>query len=481
MQALLKVELKLMWRDKNYVDGAWVDSTSSEFIHVLNPSTEEVIGRVPKSTAADVAAAVAAATGAFPDWSSRAPSDRVGYLAAAHRRLGQQEDRFVEAIVADVGTPAKIARRLQFGLPRTVLESYTDPSVFPGESHIGNSLIIREPIGVVGAITPWNYPLHQVVAKVAPALAAGCTVVLKPSEVTPAVVMLLAEVFGDVDLPPGVFNVVNGAAEVGAALVTDHGVDMVSFTGSTRAGREVGAMAARDIKRVALELGGKGANIVLPDVKDLDRILKNAVGNCFLNSGQTCLALTRLLIHESQYDDAVVRVAEIARTFTVGDPHDPSTKLGPMTSRSHLQRVRDYIQLGIDEGARLVAGGLDAPNGLDRGYFVQPTVFADVNSTMRIAREEIFGPVLSVMAYTTEQQAVEIANGTEYGLTAAVWSGDSDVAMRLARQIRAGQVDVNGGAFNPQAPFGGYKQSGNGRELGALAMDEYLEIKSVQQ
>ena len=470
-----------MWKNKNYVGGVWVDSAGQERIDVVNPSTEELIGHVPRSVPEDVANAVTAARDAFDGWSNTPVDERVGYLAAAHKLLGEREDEFVDTLVTDVGTPAKIARRLQFGLPRTVLESYTDPAVFPTDTLIGDSLIVREPIGVVAAITPWNYPLHQVVAKLAPALAAGCAVVLKPSEVTPAVVLLLAEVFDSVGIPPGVVNVVNGAADVGAALVSHPSVDMVSFTGSTRAGREVGALAARDIKRVTLELGGKGANVMLPDVVDVERTLKNAVGNCFLNSGQTCLALTRLLVHSSQYEHAVEHVAGVAETFTVGDPTAPTTKLGPMTSDAHRERVRGYIRSGVDEGARLVTGGAEAPDGLRRGYFVRPTVFADVDRRMRVAHEEIFGPVLCVMSYDSEEEAIEIANATSYGLTAAVWSADSDRAMRIARRIRAGQVDINGAAFNPRAPFGGYKQSGNGRELGPLAMEEFLEIKSIQQ
>jgi aldehyde dehydrogenase (NAD+) len=374
-----------------------------------------------------------------------------------------------------------MAARLQVGLPLAVLDSFTDPSVLPGEQRIGNSLVVREPIGVVGAITPWNYPLHQVMAKVAPALAAGCTVVLKPSEVTPLAVYLLVQKAQEIGLPKGVLNLVSGyGTTVGEALVAHPGIDMVSFTGSTRAGRQVASVAARTVKRTALELGGKGPNVILPDVTDLRKVVRSGVGNCYLNSGQTCLALTRMLVHRDQHDQAVEIAANAAAGFTVGDPFDPATKLGPGTSAEHLKRVREYIDAGVREGARLVVGGPDRPKGLDAGYFVQPTVFAEVPRDATIAREEIFGPVLVVMSYSDDDDAVALANDTPYGLTAGVWSGDQDRAMAVARRIRAGQVDVNGGAFNPAAPFGGYKQSGTGRELGRFGVEEFMEVKSIQ-
>jgi aldehyde dehydrogenase (NAD+) len=417
----------------------------------------------------------------FPDWAAAPVCNRAALLDDLHAALARREEEFVDVLVRDVGAPGKIARRLQFGLPLAVLSHFTQPEAFPADEEIGNSLVVREPIGVVGAITPWNYPLHQTVAKLAPALLAGCTVVLKPSEVTPLAVHLLTEVMDEVGIPAGVVNVISGGVRAGHALVAHPYVDMVSFTGSTRGGREVAATAAADVKRVALELGGKSANLVLDDVDGLDRIIRNAVGNCFLNSGQTCLALTRLLVHRDQYEQATELARQAAAAFVVGDPADRATKLGPLTSAAHRDRVTGYIELGIAEGARLVTGGPIPPTGLHRGFFVQPTVFADVRPDMRIAREEIFGPVLCVLPFDTEQEAVEIANSTDYGLTGAVWSADPDRAMRVARSLRTGQVDINGAAFNPAAPFGGYKQSGNGRELGRLGIEEFLEVKAIQR
>lgn len=468
--------------DRIYVNGKWSSSVSAGLIEVLNPATEAVIGSVPAGDAEDVAGAVAAARHAFPGWSALPPQDRVDYLRQAHEELRRRKDEIVAALATDVGVPLRMAERLQFDLPLGILNSFTDPAVVPGEEELGNSLILREPIGVVAAITPWNYPLYQVIAKVAPALAAGCTIVLKPSEITPVAVYFLADVFHAVGLPAGVFNLISGSGPtVGAALVEHPDVDMVSFTGSTIAGRQVAALAAATVKRTALELGGKSANIVLPDVQDLAKIVRSAVGNCFLNSGQTCLALTRLLVHRSQYAEAVEYAKAAAERFTLGDPFDPATKLGPMTSAAHRDRVRGYIDRGVAEGARLVTGGSSSPDGLATGYFVRPTVFADVKPDMTIAQEEIFGPVLCIISYDTDDDAVAIANGTVYGLAAGVWSSDQDRAYTLARRIRAGQVDVNGGAFNLRAPFGGYRQSGNGRELGPFGLEEFLEIKSIQR
>jgi aldehyde dehydrogenase (NAD+) len=467
--------------DQNYIGGRWVVSGSASFLDVLNPTTEQIIGRVADSTESDIDLAVRQAQQAFPGWAAAPVSNRAALLDDLHVALARREEEFVEALVRDVGAPGKIARRLQFGLPLAVLSHFTQPEAFPADEEIGNSLVVREPIGVVGAITPWNYPLHQTVAKLAPALLAGCTVVLKPSEVTPLAVHLLTEVMDEVGIPAGVVNVVSGGVRAGHALVAHPYVDMVSFTGSTRGGRQVAATAAADVKRVALELGGKSANLVLDDVDGLDRIIRNAVGNCFLNSGQTCLALTRLLVHRDQYEQATELAGQAAAAFVVGDPTDPATKLGPLTSAAHRERVTGYIELGIAEGARLVAGGPTSPTGLDRGFFVQPTVFADVRPDMRIAREEIFGPVLCVLPFDTEQEAVEIANSSDYGLTGAVWSADPDRAMRVARSLRTGQVGINGAAFNPAAPFGGYKQSGNGRELGRLGIEEFLEVKAIQR
>ncbi len=340
---------------------------------------------------------------------------------------------------------------------------------------------MHEPVGVVGAITPWNFPLYQVVLKVAPAMAAGCTVVLKPSEVAPINAFILAEVIDEIGLPPGVFNLVSGVGPVvGEAIAAHPKVDMVSFTGSTRAGRRVMELAAEGIKRVSLELGGKSANILLDDA-DLATAVPAGVFGCYLNSGQTCSALTRMLVPRAKLAEVEQLAADAAAGFAPGDPFEEGKLLGPLVSSVQRDRVRGYINKGIEEGAKLVTGGADAPEGLDKGFYVQPTVFSEVTPDMTIAKEEIFGPVLSIIPYDTEEEAIEIANGTPYGLAGAVWSGDSARAESVARQMRTGQVDINGGQFNPSAPFGGYKQSGIGRERGKYGLEEYVETKSMQR
>jgi acyl-CoA reductase-like NAD-dependent aldehyde dehydrogenase len=341
-------------------------------------------------------------------------------------------------------------------------------------------LIVREPVGVVGCITPWNYPLHQIAAKVAPALAAGCTVVLKPSEVAPLNAFILAEIIDEIGLPSGVFNLVTGSGPVvGEAIAAHPGVDMVSFTGSTRAGRRVTELAAETVKRVALELGGKSPNIILEDA-DLSKAIPAGVSAAYLNSGQTCSALTRMIVPRSKLEEVERLAVAAAESHTPGDAFADGTRLGPLVSATQRERVRGYIQKGIDEGAKLLTGGVEAPEGLDKGYFVRPTVFSNVTPGMTIEQEEIFGPVLSIIPYDTEEEAIKIANDTIYGLAGGVWSGDADHAKAVARQIRAGQVEVNGGSFNPLAPFGGYKQSGNGREYGRFGLEEFLEVKSMQ-
>jgi betaine-aldehyde dehydrogenase len=333
---------------------------------------------------------------------------------------------------------------------------------------------------VIGCITPWNYPLHQVIAKVAPALAAGCTVVLKPSEVAPLTAFILAEIIDDAGLPAGVFNLVTGLGPVvGEALASHEDVDMISFTGSTRAGKRVSELAAHTVKRVALELGGKSANIILDDA-DFDKAVRGGVNNCYFNSGQTCSAHTRMLVPRERHDEAVQIAKEAAEAFTVGDPREGKAKLGPLVSEVQRDRVRGYIRKGQEEGATLVTGGAEAPEGLDKGYFIRPTVFSNVSNNMTIAREEIFGPVLSIIPYENEDDAVRIANDTMYGLAGGVWSADLERAKRVARRLRTGQVDINGGKFNALAPFGGYKQSGNGREMGKYGLEEFLETKSLQ-
>jgi aldehyde dehydrogenase (NAD+) len=464
-----------------YLDGHWAESHSDELIEIRNPSTEAVLTTVSAGSPRDVDDAVAAARQARAQWAALSAKERAAALRDIAERMRARTDEFVRTLAEDVGVPVKMARRLQVGLPLAILESFADADLLPTETRIDNSVVVREPIGVVGAITPWNYPLHMVIAKVAPALLAGCTVVLKPSEVNPLAVLLLAEVIDETGLPPGVFNLVSGfGPSVGAAMAAHPGIDMVSFTGSTRAGAEVAATAGLTVKRVTLELGGKSPNIIFEDVPDLARVVRSGVGNCYLNSGQTCLALTRMLVHENCYDEAVEIAAEAAAGFVVGDPFDPETKLGPLTSAEQRDRVVGYIDRGVAEGARLVVGGSQPPAGLDRGYYVRPTVFADVRPEMAVAQEEIFGPVLVMLPFRDDEHAVEIANGTRYGLSAGVWSGDTDRAMTIARRLAAGQVDINGAAFNPRAPFGGYKQSGNGRELGSFGLEEFLEVKAIQ-
>jgi betaine-aldehyde dehydrogenase len=351
---------------------------------------------------------------------------------------------------------------------------------FQFEEQIGHSLVVKEPVGVVGAITPWNYPLHQIALKVAPALAAGNTVVLKPSEVAPLNAFILAEVINDVGLPNGVFNLVTGVGPVvGEAIASHPDVDMISFTGSTRAGKRVSELAAQTIKRVALELGGKSPNIILEDA-DLAKAVPAGVGGAFLNSGQTCTALTRMIVPRSKLAEVEELATKTAETFTPGDPFEATTRLGPLVSKAQQDRVRGYIQKGIDEGAKLLTGGAEQPEGLEKGYFVRPTVFSDVRNDMTIAQEEIFGPVLSIIPVDSEEEAIAVANDTIYGLAGSVWAGDKDKAQAVARQIRTGMVDVNGGSFNPMAPFGGFKQSGRGREAGKYGLEEFLEIKSMQ-
>ncbi|WP_116244664.1 aldehyde dehydrogenase family protein [Nocardiopsis sp. FIRDI 009] len=468
-----------------YIDGAWRPSASDEGLDVLNPATEQVIDTVPAGSTEDVDAAVKAASAALPAWSALTPGQRVTHLAKALELYNARVDDIAVVLTRDMGAPVGFARKVQAGLPALMFRTFVDlveevgDRYFEGERQ-GNSLIVREPVGVVGAITPWNYPLHQIVLKVVPALLAGNTVVLKPSEVAPLSAYALTEVLHEAGLPAGVFNLVSGTGPVvGEAIAAHPRVDMVSFTGSTRAGTRVSQVAAETVKRVALELGGKSPNVVLPDA-DLTQAVKRGVADVMRNTGQSCNALTRMLVHRDSYEEAVRLAAESAARYVPGDPEDEATRMGPLVSAAQLDRVRDYVRLGVEEGARLVTGGADPVEGRERGYYVSPTVFADVRNDMRIAQEEIFGPVLALIPYDTEEEAVAIANDTVYGLNAAVWSGDPDRALAVARRLRAGQVEVNGGALNPRAPFGGYKRSGNGREWGLAGLDEFCEVKSIQ-
>jgi acyl-CoA reductase-like NAD-dependent aldehyde dehydrogenase len=468
-------------RDRLYIDGQWVPPMGTRTIDVINASTEEVMGRVPDGTAADVDRAVGAARTAFGPWSATNRDERAKCLRRITEGLQARMMDIAHVIAQEVGMPVNLAMLIQAGLPIMTFSSMgalLDSFAF--EERIGTSLVIREPVGVVGAITPWNYPLHQVAAKVAPALAAGCTVVVKPSEVAPLSAFILAEVIDGAGLPPGVFNLVTGVGPVaGEALAAHPDVDMVSFTGSTRAGRRVSEVAASSVKRVALELGGKSPNVVLDDA-DLAHAVRDGMAKAFINSGQTCSALTRMIVPRPLLAEVEQLAVEAAASYTPGDAMAPGTRLGPLASAAQRERVRGYIRSGLDGGARLVCGGLEPPDGLEHGYFVRPTVFSDVDPDSVIAQEEIFGPVLSIIAYDTEEEAVDIANNTVYGLAAGVWSADPERAMRVARGIRAGQIEVNGGSFNPLAPFGGYKQSGNGRELGRFGLEEFLEVKSLQ-
>jgi acyl-CoA reductase-like NAD-dependent aldehyde dehydrogenase len=377
--------------------------------------------------------------------------------------------------------PLNLSNMIQAGLPLMTFGSMQQIlSTFEFEETIGNSLVVKEPVGVVGAITPWNYPLHQIALKVAPALAAGNTVVLKPSEVAPLNAFILADVIEEVGLPAGVFNLVTGVGPVvGEAIAKHPDVDMVSFTGSTRAGKRVAELGAQTVKRIALELGGKSPNIILEDA-DLTKAVPAGVGGAFLNSGQTCTALTRMIVPRSKLAEVEQLAVQAAETYTPGDPFDANTRLGPLVSAAQQERVRNYINKGVEEGAKLLTGGAEQPEGLDKGYFVRPTVFSDVRNDMTIAQEEIFGPVLSIIPVDSEEEAIEVANDTIYGLAGAVWAGEKDKAQEVARQIRTGMVDVNGGGFNPMAPFGGFKQSGRGREAGKYGLEEFLEIKSMQ-
>ncbi len=472
----------MLIRDKLFIGGRWVAPSSPETIDVHNAGTGEVMGRIPAATEKDVAAAVAAARAAFEGWSATPVEKRAELLEKVSAGLKARGDELARTIAQEVGMPLKMASRIQAGLPIANFANYAKlVRDFPFEEKVGNSLVVREPVGVVGAITPWNYPLHQIALKVAPALAAGCTVVLKPSEVAPFNAFLLAETFEAAGLPAGVFNLITGyGVPAGEALVRHPDVDMISFTGSTRAGKRISELAAQSVKRVALELGGKSASVILDDA-DFPVAVKSTVNGCYLNSGQTCTALTRMLVPASRYDEAKQIAAEVAKGFTVGDPLAETTKLGPLTSKAQLERVRGYIQKGIEEGAELVAGGPEAPEGVPAGgYYVKPTIFGKVKNSMTIAQEEIFGPVLSIIPYQDDEDAVRIANDSIYGLAGAVWSKDEARAQRVARRIRAGQIDINGGAFNMNAPFGGFKQSGHGREAGRFGLEEFLEYKSLQ-
>ena len=467
-------------RQQIYVGGNWVDSAGDGSIDVVNPSNEEVIGSVPDGVGADVDAAVAAAREAFSGWAATPLEERLGYIEKLAGQLGARSEEIGELISREVGMPGKMAVMIQAGLPAGTTASVPATArEFPFEETLGRSLVTREPVGVVGCITPWNYPLHQIMAKIAPAMAVGCTVVLKPSEVAPLNAFVLTDIIDELGFPAGVFNLVSGVGPmVGEAIAAHPDVDMVSFTGSTRAGTRVAEVAAANVTRVHQELGGKSANIVLDDA-DFAAAIPSAVGACYLNSGQTCSALTRLLVPADRMDEAAELAAQAAAGFTVGPADDEGSRLGPLVSQTQWDRVQGYIQAGIDEGATLVTGGTGKPEGLDAGYYVKPTVFSNVDNSMSIARDEIFGPVLSIIGYDSEEDAIRIANDSDYGLSGGVWSSDNDRALAVAKQLRTGEVDMNGSFLNTDAPFGGYKKSGNGRELGRFGLSEFVEAKQI--
>ncbi len=466
---------------KTFADGEWQASRGNRTLSVLDSATEQPMAEVTLGSAADIDTAVRAAHAAFPAWSRTTPARRAELLQAIRSALAERAAELADAITGEVGMPAKMSRRMQVDAPLAILDMYArHATAFAYEERVGHSRVLREAAGVVGAITAWNYPLYLLAAKVGPALAAGCTVVLKPSEIAPLSAVAFAEATVKAGLPPGVFNMVIGTGEVaGEALVAHPLVDAVSFTGSTRAGRRVGAVAAEGIKHASLELGGKSASVLLDDA-DLPAAVKSTVNMCFLNSGQTCAALTRLLVPERLHDDAVRIAAEVARAFVPADPRAEGTRLGPLASAAQRERVERYVARGDADGAWRACGGTDRAGLPATGYFVHPTVFGRVAPESAIAQEEIFGPVLCVIPYRDEDDAVRIANGTLYGLAGAVWSADTARAEAVALRMRTGQVDINGAPFNLEAPFGGYRQSGVGRENGRWGMEAFLETKSVQ-
>jgi aldehyde dehydrogenase (NAD+) len=464
-----------------FIGGAWVAPQGSGLAEVINPATEEIAGRVPLGNEADVERAVAAARQAFAAWSRTPSAVRAGYIRALAEQLKARAEEMAGLITAELGMPVQWCRSVQVDGPIEGLESYAEIAALMDEvREVGNSQVVREPVGVCAFINPWNYPLHQMIGKLAPALAAGCTVVVKPSQETPLHAFLLAELIEAIGLPAGVFNLVSGpGSKVGEALARHPDVDMVSFTGSTGAGVRVAEAAAPTVKRVCLELGGKSPLIIGADA-DLAAAVRYGVQDVMINSGQTCTALTRMLLPASRYAEALELARAETEALRIGDPLDPDSFLGPMCSAGQRRTVRDYIRIGQEEGARLLTGGMDAPVGLERGFYVRPTLFADVHNQMRIAREEVFGPVLCLIPYADEEEAVRIANDSPFGLSSAVWTASPQRSLELARQLRAGQCFVNGAAFNYRAPFGGYKQSGNGREWGEEGLAEFVETKAIQ-
>jgi len=466
-------------RDAIFVNGTWLPSAGTDVIVVTNPVTEEPVATIPAGTAADVDLAARAAAEAFASWSQTSVEERIAMLRKVTRSMEDRADEITRAIVSELGQPVKIAAEAQTAAAVEDLSSIADflPDITWSE-RVGSTEVVREAAGVVGAITPWNGPMRMVCMKAGAAIAAGCTVVLKGTEVAPLSSFIFAEIVAEAGVPDGVFNLVSGTGpEVGEALVVHPLVDMVSLTGSVRAGRRVMELASKSVKKVCLELGGKSANVILEDA-DLEQALTDGIEDAFRNSGQVCGGLTRVLVPRSRLAEAEEIAVRKAESYVLGDPYDPATTLGPVANATQRQRIRDYIHSGLADGVRMLTGGPDAPEGLDRGYFVRPTVFSGDNSS-RVAREEIFGPVVVIIPFADEADAFRIANDTEYGLAGAIWAGDEDRARALARRLRVGRIRINGSAVNPRAPHGGFKLSGIGREFGRYGIEEFLEYKSI--
>ena len=467
-------------RTQFYIDGAWVNPVTPKSRPVVNPATEQPMYDIAMGSAADVDKAVAAARRAFETFSQTSREERVALLTRVVEVYKSRTQDLGAAISDEMGAPLAFAEKFQVGAGLGHIVATLDIlKTYNFEEPIGSAMVVREPVGVVGMITPWNWPLNQIACKVAPALAAGCTMILKPSEFTPSSALIFAEILHEAGVPKGVFNLVNGLGqEVGAAMSSHPGIDMISFTGSTRAGIDVAQRAAPTVKRVSQELGGKSPNIILEDA-DLQKAVTGGVAHVFMNSGQSCNAPTRMLVPQSKMNDAIAIAKGVAESTKAGDPRAADTKIGPVVSSIQWEKIQTLIKKGIEEGATLVSGGLGRPEGVEKGFYVRPTVFANVTNDMAIAREEIFGPVISIMGFKDEDEAVKIANDTPYGLAGYVSAGSIERARKVGRQIRAGNINLNGVPNERTAPFGGYKQSGNGREWGKFGLDEYLEVKAI--
>ena len=470
----------MVHRMQFYIDGAWVDPAVPKSRPVINPATEQAMYDIALGSAADVDKAVAAARRAFDSFSQTSREERVALLTRIVEVYKSRMKDLGAAVSDEMGAPLAFAEKFQAGAGLGHIVATLDIlKTYSFEEPVGSAMVVREPVGVVGMITPWNWPLNQIACKVAPALAAGCTMLLKPSEFTPTSALIFAEILHEAGVPKGVFNLVNGLGqEVGAAMSAHPGIDMISFTGSTRAGIDVAQRAAPTVKRVSQELGGKSPNIILEDA-DLQKAVTGGVAHVFMNSGQSCNAPTRMLVPHSKMNEAIAFAKDVAESTKAGDPRAADSKIGPVVSSIQWEKIQTLIKKGIEEGATLVSGGPGRPEGVEKGYYVRPTVFANVTNDMAIAREEIFGPVISIMGFANEDEAVKIANDTPYGLAGYVSAGSVERARKVARQIRAGNVNLNGVPNERTAPFGGYKQSGNGREWGKFGLDEYLEVKAI--